>query len=105
VGRFSAWGFKNTPKYLRHLSKKTPKSSKLPSSQLAPKKVPTYVLRGQGAAGEKNKNKPQCTSVLYLAWNFFLTYDFVIFFIAFLSPPHRETPKNENEKNRQGGKK
>ena len=38
-------------------------------------------------------------------WNFLHVHDDVIFFIAFLSSPHRETPKNALKKNRQGGKK
>jgi hypothetical protein len=32
------------------------------------------------------------------------TYDDVIFFIAFLSSPYRETPKNAIKKNRKGEK-
>jgi hypothetical protein len=46
----------------------------------------------QGATEKKIKKNSQCTCVLHLAR------------IAFLSSPHRETPKNAPEKNGKGGK-
>jgi hypothetical protein len=56
----------------------------------------------QGATGEKK----QCTYVLYLArTELVYTYDDVIFFIAFLSSPYRETPKNAIKKIGKGEKK
>jgi hypothetical protein len=54
--------------------------------------------KGQGATEKKQKNS-QCTYVLYLAGiELLYTCDDVIFFIAFLSSPHRETPKNALKK-------
>jgi hypothetical protein len=59
----------------------------------------------QGAAEKNLKNKNQCTYVLYLARiKLLYTYDDVIFFIAFLSSPYRETPKNALKKIGKGGK-
>jgi hypothetical protein len=53
----------------------------------------------QGATEKKMKKNNQCTYVLYLARiELLYTYDDVIFFIAFLSSPYRETPKNAIKK-------
>jgi hypothetical protein len=49
--------------------------------------------------------KPQCTYVLYLARiGLLYTYDDVFFFIAFLSSPYRDTPKNAIKKIGKGEK-
>jgi hypothetical protein len=59
----------------------------------------------QGATEKKRKKNSQCTYVLYLAGiELLYTYDDVIFFIAFFSSPHRETPKNALKKSRKGEK-
>jgi hypothetical protein len=50
---------------------------------------------------KKTKKNNQCTYVLFLARiELLYTYDDVIFLIAFLSSPYRETPKNALNKNR-----
>jgi hypothetical protein len=51
------------------------------------------------------KKNNQCTYVIYLARiGILYTYDDVIFFIAFLSSPYRETPKNALKKIGEGEK-
>jgi hypothetical protein len=66
--------------------------------------VGVVAAAAQGAAEKKPKkpaNVQQCTCVLYLARiELLYTYDDVIFLIAFLSSPHRETPKNALKRNR-----
>jgi hypothetical protein len=57
---------------------------------------------GQGATEKKQKKTR--TYVLYLARTELLyTYDDVIFFIAFLSSPYRETPQKRNKKKSERG--
>jgi hypothetical protein len=62
-----------------------------------------FFLGGPSGASrggrKKKRKKTQCTYVLYLARiELLYTYDVVIFFIAFLSSPYRETPKNARTK-------
>jgi hypothetical protein len=57
------------------------------------------VCIDQGAAENKMKKNNQCTYVLHSALNWLRrACDVVIFFIAFLSSPCRETPKNAIKK-------
>jgi hypothetical protein len=61
----------------------------------------TNKRQKQGAAEKKTKENSRCTYVLYLGRiGLLYTRDEVIFFIAFLSSSHRETPKNALKKNR-----
>jgi hypothetical protein len=89
---------------LSSLSMGVPKKNAPGAIELLPKKSTTFVSpwrAGPGAgfyhvqgAEKKMKKNSQCTYVLYLARiELLYTYDDVIFFIAFLSSPHRETPK------------
>jgi hypothetical protein len=82
-------------------------SSKTKKKKKRSKKGLRAVLGTQGATGKKmGKKISQCTYVLYLARiELLYTYDDAIFFIAFLSSPHRETPKNALKKIGEGGKK
>jgi hypothetical protein len=58
-------------------------------------------VRFSQEAAEKKPPTNQCTYVLYLARiGLLYTYDDVIFLIAFLSSPYRETPKNALKTNR-----
>ena len=60
-------------------------------------KRPLWCTRG---GRRKKEEENQCMYVLYSAWNLFRrAYDIVIIFIAFLSPPYRETPKNAIKRN------
>jgi hypothetical protein len=59
----------------------------------------------KGRQEKTNKKNSQCTYVLYLARiGLLFTYDDVIFLIAFLSSPYRETPKNAIKKIGKGKK-
>jgi hypothetical protein len=64
-----------------------------------------FVALSRPAGALRGAAEKKCTYVLYLARNeLFFTCDTVIFFIAFLGPPYRKTPKNALNKIGKGKK-
>jgi hypothetical protein len=64
---------------------------------------PRVLSKGKGRQEKKKKKQPMYVRTLF-GQDFFKTRGVVIFLIAFLSSPYRETPKNAQTKSARGKK-